>query len=69
MLHTNRHLIVADCREQTNKPVHYSKISCVRVCFAIAGLHLQAPRVPGDALPATFTYVDKSYSESVHVYS
>ena len=45
------------------------KMSSVGVRFAIAGLHLQAPRVPGDALPATFTYVGKSYSESVHVYS
>ena len=65
----SRHLLVVDCRERTNKPVHYSKMSCVGVRFAIAGLHLQAPRVPGDALPATFTYVDKSYSESVYVYS
>ena len=44
-------------------------MSCVGVGFAIASwLHFQAPMVPGDALPATFTYVGKSYSESVHVY-
>ena len=30
------------------------------VWFAIAGFHLQAPRVPGDALPATFTYSGKA---------
>ena len=44
-------------------------MSCVGVRFAVAGLHLQAPRVPGDALPTTFTYVGKSYSEFAHVYS
>ena len=43
-------------------------MSCVGVRFAIAELHFQAPRVPGDALPAIFTYAGKSYSESVHIY-
>ena len=37
MLCTSRHLIVVDCRECTNKLVHYSKMSCVGVRFAIAG--------------------------------
>ena len=65
---TNRHLIVVDCMEQTNQLVHYSNMFCVGFRFAIASwLHLQALRVPGDALPATFTYVGKSYSESFHV--
>ena len=45
MVRRNRHLIVVDCREQANQPVHYSKMSFVEVRFAIAGLHLQALKV------------------------
>ena len=36
MLRTSRHIVI-DCREQTNEPAHYSKMSCVGGCFAIAG--------------------------------
>ena len=65
---TSRHLIVVDCREQTNQPMHYSKISCVGVHFVIAGsISKHQGYIPGDALPAPFTYVGKSYSESVHI--
>ena len=45
----------------SNACFHRIHVLCfVGIRFAIAGLNLQAPRVPGDSLPVTF-HVGKSY--------